>query len=95
MIDAAEALRIGLCDQVVPGGELMDRVRTLAGIIAANGPLAVAEAKRVMHEGQSMPLDGALALETARVRRAVRHRRISARAWRRSSTSARPRFKGE
>lgn len=64
MIDAAEALRIGLCDQVVPGAELMDRVRKVAGAIARNGPLAVAEAKRVMHEGQSMPLDGALALET-------------------------------
>ncbi|HVV88261.1 MAG TPA: enoyl-CoA hydratase-related protein, partial [Kofleriaceae bacterium] len=63
VIGAAEALRIGLADQVVPAAELMTRVRELAARIAANGPLAVAEAKRLIHAGQSMPLDAALALE--------------------------------
>ncbi len=62
-ITAAEALRIGLADHVVPAAELMTKVRELAGKIAANGPLAVAEAKRLIHLGQSMPLDAALALE--------------------------------
>jgi len=62
-IDAAEALRIGLCDLVVPAGELMAKVEGVAGRIAANGPLAVAEVKRVMHEGQSATLEHALALE--------------------------------
>jgi enoyl-CoA hydratase len=47
----------------VPAAELMTKVRELAGKIAANGPLAVAEAKRLIHLGQSMPLDAALALE--------------------------------
>ena len=63
MIPAAEALRIGLVDQVVPAAELMTKVRELATRIAGNGPLAVAEAKRLIHLGQSMPLDAALALE--------------------------------
>jgi enoyl-CoA hydratase len=63
MIDAAEALRIGLCDAVWPAGELMPKVMGVAGRIAANGPLAVAEVKRLVHLGQSTTLDHALALE--------------------------------
>jgi enoyl-CoA hydratase len=63
MIDAAEALRIGLADLVAPADELMGKVTALAGRIAANGPLAVAAAKRVIHRGQSMSLEASLALE--------------------------------
>jgi enoyl-CoA hydratase len=63
MIDAAEALRIGLCDAVWPAGELIARVRDVAGRIAANGPIAVAEVKRLVHLGQSTTLDHAIALE--------------------------------
>jgi len=63
MIGADEALRIGLADAVVPPDELMAKVRDLAGRIAANGPLAVAEAKLLIHTGQSVPLDAALTLE--------------------------------
>jgi enoyl-CoA hydratase len=62
-IDAAEALRIGLADAVWPHGELMAKVTELAGRIAANGPLAVAEVKRLVHLGQSTTLDHAIALE--------------------------------
>ena len=63
MIDAAEALRIGLADAVFPAEELMAKVTALAAKIAANGPLAVAAAKRVIHQGQSMSLEASLALE--------------------------------
>ncbi len=63
MIDAAEALRIGLVDAVWPAAELMAKVRDVAGRIAANGPLAVAEVKRLVQLGQSTTLDHALALE--------------------------------
>ena len=63
MIDATAALRIGLADAVVPVAELMDKVGKLAERIAANGPLAVAEVKRLIHQGQSASLDHALALE--------------------------------
>jgi len=62
-IDAAEALRIGLADAVVPHAELLAKVRDLAGRIAANGPLAVAEVKRLIHLGQSTTLEHALELE--------------------------------
>jgi len=62
-VDAAEALRIGLVDKVVPAAELMAAVKKTAAKIAANGPLAVAEVKRLVHLGQSMPLDASLALE--------------------------------
>jgi enoyl-CoA hydratase len=62
-IDAAEALRIGLADAVWPHGELIARVKELAGRIAANGPLAVAEVKRLVQLGQSTTLEHALALE--------------------------------
>ena len=63
MIDAKEALRIGLADAVWPAADLMTKVRDLAGRIAANGPLATAECKRLIHLGQSTSLEHALALE--------------------------------
>jgi enoyl-CoA hydratase len=63
IIDAAEALRIGLVDAVVPHAELLAKVRELAGKIAKNGPLAVAEVKRLIHIGQSTTLEHSLALE--------------------------------
>ncbi|HTR55975.1 MAG TPA: enoyl-CoA hydratase-related protein [Kofleriaceae bacterium] len=62
-INAAEALRIGLADAVFPAAELATKVKELAARIASNGPLAVAEIKRLIHHGQSIPLDAALALE--------------------------------
>ncbi len=62
-IDAAEALRIGLAQKVVPHDSLMAEVKALAARIAANGPLAVAEVKRVIQIGSSMPLNDGLALE--------------------------------
>jgi enoyl-CoA hydratase len=63
IIDAAEALRIRLVDKVVPAAELMATATAVANRIAANGPHAVAECKRLVHQGQSMSLDAALALE--------------------------------
>lgn len=63
-ISADEALRIGLCDAVFPAGELLEKARAAALRIAANGPLAIAEAKRVIQEGWTLPIDAALELET-------------------------------
>jgi enoyl-CoA hydratase len=65
VIDAAEALRIGLVDAVVPHAELRARVMAVAAKIAKNAPLAVAEVKRLIHRGQSATLEHALALEQA------------------------------
>jgi enoyl-CoA hydratase len=63
MIDAVEALRIGLADKVVEPDALQETVAGVAGRIAACGPLAVAEAKKLIHAGQSMPLEAAILLE--------------------------------
>ncbi len=50
-IDAAEALRIGLCDGVFGAAELAARVRDIARTIATKGPLAVSAAKRAIGRG--------------------------------------------
>jgi enoyl-CoA hydratase len=63
MIGAEEAYRIGLVDMVCAPEELIDAVAETAGRIAANGPLAVAEAKRVIFEGVSMTQDQGNLLE--------------------------------
>jgi enoyl-CoA hydratase len=50
VIDAAEALRIGLVSRVVPHEELLPTALALAGKIAANPPLAVARLKAGLRE---------------------------------------------
>jgi len=50
-LDAQESLDWGLANLVVPDAELMDRARALAREIAANAPLAVQAAKRMMRMG--------------------------------------------
>jgi len=66
IIDAHEALRIGLVDQVVPAAELMTRAEALALEIAQNAPLALAETLRAVDEGLSLPLELALLREAER-----------------------------
>jgi enoyl-CoA hydratase len=63
MVDAAEALRIGLVDEVVPAEKLADRATELARLIAGMPPLAVAAAIEAVGRGADLPLDEALALE--------------------------------
>ncbi|HEY8427954.1 MAG TPA: enoyl-CoA hydratase-related protein [Sandaracinaceae bacterium] len=63
MISAADALAIGLVNAVHPHGELMAKVRALATTIAEMGPFAVAQAKRVLREGEERPLPEANAIE--------------------------------
>jgi enoyl-CoA hydratase len=62
-VTADEALRIGLCDEVVPAEELHDRARTLAASLA-RGPLAAhALAKRAIELGLDRSLPDGMALE--------------------------------
>ena len=65
MIDAAEALRIGLVNRVVAGPELLDAARTMLGTIIAQGPLAVAACIEAVDRGLDMGLDDAIALEAS------------------------------
>lgn len=66
IIDAREALRIGLVDEVVPAAELMSRAETIAMEIAANAPLAVAAMLDAVDQGLDLHLDAALDREAAR-----------------------------
>ena len=66
IIDACEALRIGLVDEVVPAAELMQRAEALAGEMAAQAPLAIAETLRLVDEGLDLPLDLGLLREADR-----------------------------
>jgi enoyl-CoA hydratase/carnithine racemase len=50
-LSAAESLALGLANEVVPDAELMPRARAVAVEIAANAPLAVQSAKRLMRMG--------------------------------------------
>jgi len=66
IVDAARARELGLVNRVVPHADLIERVREVAQTIAARGPLAVAEAKRVVTEGLERDLSSGLALESER-----------------------------
>ena len=63
-VKAAEALAMGLVNQVVEGAELQATGLAQARSIAKQGPLAVRLAKQVIHQGQDMALAQACALET-------------------------------
>jgi enoyl-CoA hydratase len=62
-IKAAEALRIGLVNQVVPAAGLIERGMDLARQIAGKGPLAVAQTKHLIQHGLDLDLENALRLE--------------------------------
>lgn len=64
-VTAVEALQWGLVSRVVPGADLRASAIALAEVIAANAPLSVRAIKRAVHEGSTMPLPEALALERA------------------------------
>jgi enoyl-CoA hydratase len=56
-IDAAEMLRIGYLDEVVPPDDLMPRAEALAATLTANAPLAVAGLKRAINDTAAGGLD--------------------------------------
>lgn len=58
-IDAQEALRIGLINEIVEPAELQERALALAVRIAGNAPLAVRETRRGVRELLAMPLEQA------------------------------------
>lgn len=62
-IDAKEAYRIGLVNEVVPAEELMEKAKKWAERICQVGPVAVRAAKEAMIRGSNMSLDDGLRLE--------------------------------
>jgi enoyl-CoA hydratase len=64
MIDADEALRIGLVNRVVPAGEsVVDAARVMMKAMLANGPLALAQCIEAVNRGSDVSLEEGLALE--------------------------------
>jgi len=64
MIDAEEALELGLVSRVVEPEVLMTTVRELAHKIAAGPPIAIRLAKRALYRSQDSDLRSALEFET-------------------------------
>lgn len=52
VIDAQKASAIGLVNEVVPDGEVLEKAMKMAGKIAGNAPLAIVKAKESIKEGQ-------------------------------------------
>jgi len=63
IVNAPEALDWGLVNHVVPADKLMEKAMELAGMIAANGPMAVRQAKKSVDRGIELPLAEALDFE--------------------------------
>ena len=64
MISAAEALKIGLVNKMVPAGQELRAARDLAHTIAQRAPKAVQAAKRAIGQGFSLPLADGIEAET-------------------------------
>jgi enoyl-CoA hydratase len=65
VIDADEALRVGLVSAVVPGGELMEAAKKTASAILGKGPLAVRDVMGAVDKGMSMGFEDACKLEAS------------------------------
>ncbi len=64
MHTAADALRDGVADAVVPADRLDDAALELAREIAGNGPVALRLAKRAVDRGLELPIQEGLAVES-------------------------------
>jgi enoyl-CoA hydratase len=64
-IDAVEAFRIGLVNQVVPLAELIPKAKEMAESILKSGPTAIRLAMDLLLRGQEMSLDNSTAFESA------------------------------
>ena len=64
-IDAQEAFRVGLVNQVVPSAELIPKAKELAKSILENGSTAIRLAMDLLSRGMDMSLDNSLAFESA------------------------------
>jgi len=93
-IEAREAMALGLIQRVAPEGQLLQTSLDLAASIAANGPIAVAQAKRAIDEGLSLPIEEGLKVERRRYE-AVLKSRDRLEGLRAFSERRPPHFKGE
>ena len=64
LVEAEQALSMGLVDQVVPAEQLMERTHELAKAIAAGPPLAIRDIKKAVYESENNELRMQVRLET-------------------------------
>jgi methylglutaconyl-CoA hydratase len=57
IFDAAEAMKIGLINEIVPPEKLLDRARELAAQLAENSPLSLLNTKRLLTEHARVEID--------------------------------------
>jgi enoyl-CoA hydratase len=62
-VDATKAKEIGLALDVLPLGDLLEHCKKIAATIAKRGPVALAQAKRVIDHGADLPLSAGNELE--------------------------------
>jgi len=61
-IDAVEAYRLGMVNEIHPQAELMAAARRIATQIASNSPTAVQAVKRAVRMGEGQPIEQAIAI---------------------------------
>jgi enoyl-CoA hydratase/carnithine racemase len=83
LLDPAEALALGLVHRVLPAEGYRDAVLVYARNLAGRAPVALAAAKRAIHQGSELPLTDALRLEQAQFARcmASRDAAVAMRSW--------------
>lgn len=64
-IDASEAYRIGLVNEIVPAEGLISRAETILAKIIDNAPLAIRFSIEAVNRSESSPMEVGLALESA------------------------------
>lgn len=62
-IKAEQAKAIGLVNDVFPQEELLEQAKKVAGIIAANAPIAVRNCKKAINNGLDATMDDAIVIE--------------------------------
>lgn len=93
-ITAAEALRVGIVEQVVSASELLGTAVTLAQDVADNtSPLGLAAVKRVINEGGDLPFAEAAELDQS-LRRPLEHTEDYAEGMKAHFEKRSPAFKG-
>jgi enoyl-CoA hydratase len=67
MIDATDAHRVGLVNEVLPGAGLISRAEAILNQIGANAPLSIKYAMEAVNKGMDTSLDEGLVLESTLV----------------------------
>lgn len=95
LVSSAEALRLGLVNKTVPGGQELRAARDLAHTIGQRAPRAVRAVKQAVRGGASLPLHLGLALEAELVTREILPSSDLAEGLRAFAERRPPRFTGK